>query len=111
VFSAIADSREIRAVMLRGKDGNFCAGGDIKDMATARAQAATSGNDEVYAALNRAGGALFQQIDQAPQVVIVALEGAVLGGGVGLACISDVAISLRSTQFGLPETSLGILPA
>ena len=41
----------------------------------------------------------------------MALEGAVLGGGVGLACISDVAISLRSTQFGLPETSLGILPA
>ncbi|KAF1051822.1 MAG: 2,3-dehydroadipyl-CoA hydratase [Stenotrophomonas maltophilia] len=39
------------------------------------------------------------------------LEGAVLGGGFGLACVSDIAISAASAQFGLPETSLGVIPA
>ncbi len=45
------------------------------------------------------------------QVVIVMLEGAVLGGGFGLACISDVAIAIKDTLFGMPETGLGIPPA
>jgi isohexenylglutaconyl-CoA hydratase len=39
------------------------------------------------------------------------LEGAVLGGGFGLACVSDVAIATSGAKFGLPETTLGILPA
>jgi isohexenylglutaconyl-CoA hydratase len=39
------------------------------------------------------------------------LEGAVLGGGFGLACISDIAIADSACKFGLPETTLGILPA
>jgi len=111
VFTAIAERPDIRAVVLRGKAGHFCAGGDIKDMAGARALAANSGNDEAYFSLNRAFGSLIDQVDHAPQVVVVALEGAVLGGGFGLACVSDVAISMNNAQFGLPETGLGILPA
>lgn len=111
VFNAIADNTAIRAVVLRGANGHFCAGGDIKDMATARMQAVSTGNDEAYANLNRAFGQLMVQVDHAPQVVIALLEGAVLGGGFGLACVSDIAIALESAQFGLPETSLGILPA
>lgn len=111
VFSAIETSPTIRAVVLRGAGGHFCAGGDIKDMAGARARAAASGNNEAYAELNRAFGRLITQVDHAPQVVVVLLEGAVLGGGFGLACVSDVAISLESTQFGLPETGLGVIPA
>lgn len=111
VFSAIKDNNAIRAVVLRGSNGHFCAGGDIKDMAGARMRAAESGNNEAYAELNRAFGHLIEQVDHAPQVVIVLLEGAVLGGGFGLACVSDIAITLESTQFGLPETGLGILPA
>lgn len=111
VFSAIEGNTKIRAVVLRGAGGHFCAGGDIKDMAGARMQAAQSGNDEAYASLNRAFGHLMVQVNHAPQVVIALLEGAVLGGGFGLACVSDVAIATESAQFGLPETSLGIIPA
>ena len=39
------------------------------------------------------------------------LEGAVLGGGFGLACVSDIAIAVEGAQFGLPETGLGVIPA
>ncbi|WP_043971102.1 MULTISPECIES: enoyl-CoA hydratase/isomerase family protein [Acinetobacter] len=111
VFSQIADDSSIRAVILRGKGGHFCAGGDIKDMASLRVEATNTGSLQPYVDFNRRFGAMIEQVDQAPQTVVAVLEGAVLGGGFGLACVSDIAISRESAQFGLPETGLGILPA
>ncbi|CAM4358271.1 hypothetical protein F901_00496 [Acinetobacter dispersus] len=111
VFSQIADDVSIRAVILRGQAGHFCAGGDIKDMAGLRVEAANTGSLQPYVDFNRRFGAMIEQVDQAPQTVVAVLEGAVLGGGFGLACVSDIAISRDTAQFGLPETGLGILPA
>ncbi|WAU73025.1 enoyl-CoA hydratase/isomerase family protein [Acinetobacter sp. TR11] len=111
VFAVIADDVSIRAVILRGKGGHFCAGGDIKDMAALRVEAANVGSLQPYVDFNRRFGAMIEQVDQAPQTVVAILEGAVLGGGFGLACVSDVAISRDNAQFGLPETGLGVLPA
>lgn len=111
VFTAIEHDETIRAVILRGSNGNFCAGGDIKDMANARKVVNETGSHEAYVTLNRAFGDMLIQVNHAPQVVIALLEGAVLGGGFGLACVSDIALTLTSAKFGLPETRLGILPA
>ena len=111
VFTQIADDVSIRAVILRGKGGHFCAGGDIKDMAALRVEAANVGSLQPYVDFNRRFGAMIEQVDQAPQTVVAVLEGAVLGGGFGLACVSDIAISRDNAQFGLPETGLGVLPA
>ncbi|VVM63518.1 putative enoyl-CoA hydratase [Pseudomonas fluorescens] len=106
VLAAVRDDRTVRALVLSGAGGHFCAGGDIKDMASARAQ-----GTEAYRVLNRAFGALLEEAQHAPQVLITVLQGAVLGGGLGLACVSDIAIADHQAQFGLPETSLGLLPA
>ncbi len=111
IFTAIHDDISIRAVILRGKNGHFCAGGDIKDMAGLRAEAIAQGNNTPYSDFNRQFGAMIEQVDLAPQTVVAVLEGAVLGGGFGLACISDVAIALENAKFGLPETGLGVIPA
>lgn len=111
VFEYIAPSTDIRAVIIRGRGGHFCSGGDIKDMAALRMQAAQVGSSQPYVDFNRKFGELIELVDRAPQTVVVVLEGAVLGGGFGLACVSDVAISRDNAQFGLPETGLGILPA
>ena len=111
VFSSIEHDVSIRAVVLRGKDGNFCSGGDIKDMAQLRVDATSAGSNQPYVEFNRQFGRMLEQVDQAPQTVVVVLEGAVLGGGFGLACVSDVAISRSDVTFGLPETGLGIIPA
>lgn len=110
VFTALESDLSIRAVVLRGEGGHFCAGGDIKDMAGARAAAAKADNDP-YFELNKQFGELIVQMNKLPQVMIAVLEGAVLGGGFGLACVSDVAIAASTAKFGLPETSLGIPPA
>lgn len=106
VLAAVRDDASMRALVLRGAGGHFCAGGDIKDMASARA----TGSD-AYRKLNRAFGSLLEEAEKQPQVMVAVLEGAVLGGGFGLACVSDIAIALAGAQFGLPETSLGVLPA
>ncbi len=110
VLDAVAEERGVRAIVLRGVDGNFCAGGDIKDMAALR-QAPTADNPDPAAAYNRGFGHLLNKVNAAPQAVIAILEGAVLGGGFGLACVSDVAIAKADAKFGLPETGLGLPPA
>lgn len=106
VLASVREDRSVRALVLSGAGGHFCAGGDLKDMANARAQGA-----DAYRELNRAFGALLEEAQHAPQVLITVLQGAVLGGGFGLACVSDIAIADHQAQFGLPETSLGLLPA
>ena len=100
---------QIRAVVLRGAGGHFCAGGDIRDMMTIRQQA--TDNPQAYQHFNRTFGHLLTQVNNAPFVVVTVLEGAILGGGFGLACVSDVALAKADAQFGMPETRLGIIPA
>lgn len=103
-FNALADNRDIRAVVLAGAGGTFCAGGDIKEMA-----AAFQGGD-----LNQNSGALdtlLRTVNEAPQVVIARVEGAAMGGGFGLVCVSDIAIASTEAKMGLPEVRLGIVPA
>lgn len=109
-FAAIADDRSVRAVVLRGDGGNFCAGGDVKDMVATRSAPVANGVDPI-AAYNRRFGAVISAVERAPQVTVAVLEGAVLGGGFGLACVVDIAIAKHDASFGLPETGLGIPPA
>lgn len=110
VFAACADNPALHAIVLRGAGGHFCAGGDIKDMAGARQQAA-SGDSDAFFTLNRRFGEMISVANRQPQVIVAVLEGAVLGGGFGLACVSDVAIARDTARFGLPETGLGVIPA
>ena len=107
----------VRVVVLRGTGGHFCAGGDIGDMAQARmklaAQQADGGNagPNPVAAVNAQFGRLCLAFARTPLPMVTVLEGTVMGGGFGLACVSDVSLALHNVSFRLPETSLGIIPA
>lgn len=114
IFDAIEDGPEVRAVVLRGAGGHFCAGGDVKDMAKIRMAPQPEdpgGPDDPMAAANRKFGTMLSIIEAAPQAVIAVVEGAVMGGGFGLACVADVTLSHAAAKFRLPETSLGLPPA
>ena len=111
VFEAIRDSREVRAVVLRGAGGHFCAGADLKSMMGSGMKPPAAGEPDPIASVNRAFGAMLRQVAQAPQVVIAVCEGAVLGGGFGLACVSDIAFAHAEAKFGMPETTRGLPPA
>ena len=110
MFGHLASRTDIRAVVLRGVGGNFCAGGDIRDFARIRKMDVAPGTDPI-ASFNRRFGEMLELVNTTPQATIAIAEGAVLGGGFGLACVADVTIAHQDASFGMPETGLGILPA
>ena len=99
-----------RVLVLRGAGGHFCAGADLKDMAAAR-QREQSGERDAVAEVNARFGRLCAGFARTGLATIAVLEGAVMGGGLGLACVVDVAIAGRGARLSLPETSLGVVPA
>nr|WP_315489924.1 enoyl-CoA hydratase-related protein [uncultured Rhodoferax sp.] len=109
----------VRVVVLRGAGGHFSSGADLKDMAMARMRAmqqpaAGDGADaqpDPIAEVNAAFGELCVAYARTPLAVVAVLEGTVMGGGFGLACVADVAIASETANFRLPETSLGVVPA
>ena len=105
VFYALRENRDIRAIVLSGAGGAFCAGGDINELRDAMQNPAGSMNTDHN--FER----LIQAVNQAPQVVIARVEGAALGGGLGLVCVSDIAIASTDARFGMPEVRLGVVPS
>jgi isohexenylglutaconyl-CoA hydratase len=102
LFTGWKNNRAIRAVVLQGADGMFCAGGDLKEMRENAVPASESGGN-----LDN----MLKAVNQASQVVIAKIEGAALGGGLGLLCVSDIALASRTAQMGMPEVRLGIAPS
>lgn len=98
-----------RVVVLRGAEGHFCAGGDLKDMAGARMR--LDAEPDALVKVSAAFGELCVAYAESPLAVVAVLEGTVMGGGFGLACVADVALASPSAVFRLPETSLGVVPA
>jgi isohexenylglutaconyl-CoA hydratase len=109
VLDAVRDDRSLRSLILRGKGGIFCAGADLKGFQSG-AQGGAPNADEV-ARGNRSFGDLMIKLNEQPQVVIMLVDGAAIGGGLGLSCVGDVTIVTRDAKFRLSETSLGIPPA
>ena len=103
------DDASVRALALMGAGGNFCAGGDLKGMQGL--DAARGSGTETTAASNRRFGALLEMADGLPKAVIVLIEGAAAGGGVGLAAIADWVIAERGARIATPEVTVGIVPA
>jgi isohexenylglutaconyl-CoA hydratase len=100
---------DARVLVLRGAGGHFCAGADLADMAQARSQLAN--NPHSLAQTNAAFGELCVAFANTGLTTVALLEGTVMGGGFGLACVVDVAIASDTVAFRLPETSLGLVPA
>ena len=98
-----------RVIVLRGAGGHFCAGGDIKDMA--RARLTLGDNPDAIIDVNQAFGDLCVAYAGTGLAVVAVVQGTVMGGGFGLACVADVTLADDSVVFRLPETSLGLVPA
>jgi isohexenylglutaconyl-CoA hydratase len=108
ILEALPQNRDIRFVILRGKGGVFCAGGDLKMFKTVF-QGGTE-RDEIIR-FNADFGRLMKAIQAMPQLFVVLIEGAAMAGGLGLACLADVTIATRDAKFALTEVTLGIPPA
>ncbi|MEY3252674.1 MAG: hypothetical protein RL227_1647 [Pseudomonadota bacterium] len=100
---------DVRAIVLRGAGGHFCAGADVADLASARARLAE--NPRAIEETNAAFGELCGAYAATGIATVAVVEGACMGGGLGLACVADVTLAAASAQFRLPETRLGLVPA
>ena len=80
----------------------FCAGQDIKELATLNRAERLAAHGE--------GQALMDEIEAHPCLVIAAIEGFCLGGGLELALACDARIAGESATFGLPEVGRDLLP-
>ena len=99
-----------RVLVLRGAGGHFCAGADLRDMAAARMREA-AGQADATAEVNARFGRLCAAWAATGLATVAVLDGTVMGGGLGLACVVDVALAGPDVSLRLPETALGLLPA
>jgi methylglutaconyl-CoA hydratase len=98
--------RNVRAVVLRGSGSNFCAGADLHWMS---GMVSYTRDENVRDSSNLAR--MYACINECPIPVVGRIQGASIGGGVGLVAVCDIVISTRDAKFGLAEVKLGILPA
>ncbi len=102
----IAADQTIRVVILTGQGRSFCAGGDLGWM-----QDQMAGDDAMKRAAAQSLAQMLGALNTLPQPVIGRVQGNAFGGGVGMACVCDVAIAVDDAKFGLTETKLGLIPA
>jgi methylglutaconyl-CoA hydratase len=107
-FANLADEPPdaLRVVVLSGAGPVFCAGADVEWMRAA-AGLDLDANEADAARL----ATMLETIDTCPAPVIARVQGAALGGGMGLCAVSDIVVATADATFGFTETRLGILPA
>ncbi|MGI9401770.1 MAG: crotonase/enoyl-CoA hydratase family protein [Rhizobiaceae bacterium] len=103
---AFGENDELRAIVLSGAGKVFCAGGDLNWMKT---QIKADREERIKQARKLA--LMLKALNEIPKPLIGKIHGGAFGGGVGLACVCDVAIAEKGTKFGLTETRLGLIPA
>ena len=98
----------IDAVLIRGTgDRAFCAGGDIKPIATAPPGPAL---DRARRAFFAAEYALNYRLHVYPKPVLTLMHGITMGGGCGLAMNAGYRVATERSLVAMPETMLGLFP-
>ncbi|WP_378742570.1 3-hydroxyacyl-CoA dehydrogenase NAD-binding domain-containing protein [Nocardia brasiliensis] len=103
-----AEKDTITGVVVTSAKKTFFAGGDLKNMMKVGPEDGQALMDE----LATIKGAL-RRLETLGKPVVAAINGAALGGGleIALACHYRIAADVPGSQIGLPEVTLGLLPA
>jgi len=102
VWKTIADDDETRAVVVRGADGAFSAGGDL-DLVLEIA------NDfETRARVFREARDLVYNVIDCPKPIVSAMAGPAVGAGLAVGLLADVSIATPSTRIVDGHTKLGV---
>lgn len=96
----IRDDRDVRLVVIRGAGRAFCTGIDLKELQAGQTP------HEYYELWDRA----LRILEQSEKVLICAMHGYALGGGLQLALACDIRIATEECKLGLPAIKEGIVP-
>ena len=108
---AACTDAELRFIVLTGSGGSFCAGGSLGDFGRLIGRPLAVGETDPLMALNQRFGDLLHALSALPQVLIAAVNGPAMGGGLGLVCCADFCVATERSTFAAPEVSLGLVPA
>ena len=101
IASALDDldaNSQIRAIVITGRGGFFCAGMDLKALTATNRRPIT------------ASRGAFGIVEKPPaKPLIAAVEGAALGGGLEIALSADLVVVAEGARLGLPEVARGLV--
>lgn len=104
VLTAIRDDPGVLIAIFKGAgERAFCVGADLTEFGTAPSP--------IIARQVRWERDIWGLFSSLKQPLIAAVHGYVLGSGVEIALLCDIRIASEETVFGLPEVSLGMIPA
>ncbi|PWQ94382.1 enoyl-CoA hydratase-related protein [Leucothrix pacifica] len=106
VFSHLEQDDTVRVIVLAGDGKHFSAGADLQWM-----QRASEASEEWNLADARVFAGVLAGIERCAKPTIARVQGAALGGGVGLVCACDIAIAADNARFAVSEAKFGILPS
>lgn len=97
------DDAEVRVLVLTGTgDKAFCAGADLANSGSAFAQDFSRPNGDL--------ADLMRLSQNATKPAIARVNGICMAGGMGLLCMTDMAVAADTAIFGLPEVKVGVFP-
>lgn len=100
----------VRVLLITAAGEAFSAGGNLGNLQERlQAPPGPDGRDAI-AAGNRLYGDFLTRLAASPKVSIVAVQGAAMGGGAGLACAADLCVGTAGARFGFPEAAIGLVP-
>lgn len=99
-IAALGERPEVRVIVVRAEGRGFCAGVDIKELAS---------NDKLIVDVNAGNYATFKAVHLNKVPVIAAVQGFVLGGGIGICGAADIVVAADDATFGLPEVDRGAM--
>lgn len=105
-FHALDDNAAVRAIVLTGRGRSFCAGADIESM---KRQGAAAYEENLSNA--RGLAEMFRAIAESNKPTVARVNGAAIGGGLGLVCCCDIAVASNTAKFAASEVRLGLIPA
>jgi enoyl-CoA hydratase len=110
VFPALATDPDVRAVLLRGEGRHFCSGIDLREAQQLVGPAGedAAGRERFLAWLHASQGGITA-VEECPKLVVAAIHGACIGGGIDLICATDIRLASAEARFSVKEVRVAIV--
>lgn len=105
-YAQLQTDASVRVIVLAGSGKHFSAGADLQWM-----QRAAQADEAWNVADARRFAGVLARIAQSAKPTVARIQGAALGGGVGLTCVCDIAIAADNASFAVSEAKFGIIPS
>jgi enoyl-CoA hydratase len=99
----VRDAPDIRALVIAGAGGNFCAGDDLTEMTR-------WGNANDFMRRARLYQSMADQLEDLDKITICAVDGYAVGGGLEITMACDFVIATERARWGMPEIDWGLTP-